>query len=163
MTWKISATPWKVLRSEKIMTSPWFSVRTETCQTSEGVLIDPYYVAELPDWVHLVAFNEKEELLVVRQYRHGIQRFCIELPGGIIEAAQSPEDAARRELLEETGYQAPTLQPLPSIYADTARYTNCVYSFIASDIKKVASQKLDPNEQIEFTFCRFLRSKQKFK
>lgn len=82
----------------------WIAVRADDCVTEDGVSVAPYYVLEYPDWVEIVALDADDNLLLVRQYRHGIADFSIELPaGGMDPSGADPCTAAARELLEETG------------------------------------------------------------
>ena len=87
---------------------------------------------------------------MVRQYRHGAQKVLLELPGGAMDAADgSPLQAARRELLEETGYTSDTFIQIGCVYPNPANQTNMIYSFLALDAEKVAGQNLDETEEIE--------------
>lgn len=86
-----------------VLRDRWISVHADDCVTAEGVEISPYYVLEYPDWVNVVALDEYDHVLLIRQYRHGLGRISLELPCGGAEPGESTLDAARRELLEETG------------------------------------------------------------
>ncbi len=145
--------PWKILKSKYLVRDRWLTLRADTCETAAGVRIDPFYILEKNDWAHVVGFDEKDRILIVKQYRHGSQTICAEVPCGVIDASDaSPMEAAERELLEETGCVAERIEELGVFYANPARQTNRVHSFIALGIKQVADQKLDATEEIEFEF-----------
>ena len=119
---------------------------------ASGARVDPYYVQEPPDWVHIVAFDQLHSLLVIRQYRHGAGLISTELPCGTVEPGETPSQAAARELLEETGCAADTLSPLPVLSPNPARYSNRIHAFVATDTRRIQEQNLDQTEEIEFEF-----------
>ena len=89
-------------------------------------------------------------MVLVRQYSHGAQKVILELPGGAMNAEdESPLHAARRELLEETGYTSDTFIQIGCVSPNPANQTNLIYSFLALDAEKVGSQHLDETEEIE--------------
>ena len=98
--------PWKILSSRYLIRDEWMTLRADRCETSDGVILDPYYIQEGPDWVHVAAFNTEGELLIIWQYRHGSGVVGPELPCGCVDPGESPLQAVQRELLEETGCTA---------------------------------------------------------
>jgi 8-oxo-dGTP pyrophosphatase MutT (NUDIX family) len=86
---------------------------------------------------------------MVRQYRHGVREVSLEIPGGVMENADSPEEAARRELYEETGYGASEVVPLGSVHPNPAIQNNRCYSFLATDVFPAGEQEQDAMEDIE--------------
>ena len=99
-------TPWKVLGSTITYQDPWIKVRSDRCVDGRGREISPFHVLEYPDWVNVVALTPQGEIVLVREYRHGAGEVVLGLPGGIIEPdGEKPSAAARRELVEETGYE----------------------------------------------------------
>ena len=141
---------WEVLRSQLLVDSPWLRLRAEACRMPGGQVLDPFFVAEKSDWVNVVALTPAEELVLVRQYRHGLGRMVLEVPGGCIDPQDaSPEAAARRELLEETGCAARAWTPT-GVYAPNPNdQTNLVYAFLARGVEQVAGQELDTTEELE--------------
>lgn len=148
----MSLKPWRVVHSEYVIEDKWVTLRADRCVTDRGVIIDPYYVHESVDWVHVLALNPANEVLVTRQYRHGIGNVVVELPAGCIDAGESPETAMIRELLEETGCQASRFEELPALSPNPARFDNTVHHFVAFDVIQVAVPQQDATEHIEFEF-----------
>ena len=141
---------WKTLSSEYVAKENWFTVRRDTCERRDGKIIKNYYVFEFPEWATAFPITEDGKILMTRQYRHAIQEVCLELPGGCIDATdKSYEDAIRRELLEETGYEFKEVKPLGKISANPSTNSNLMHMFLATGGKKVKEQSLDENEEIE--------------
>jgi ADP-ribose pyrophosphatase len=137
--------PWKILSSNHIHKN----VRIDECELPNGRMIDGF-VLEYGDWVTVVALTPEKQAVLVRQYRHGIQKTILEIPGGAMDAAdEDPIQAARRELLEETGYSGDTFIQIGKVCPNPANQTNSIHSFLALDVKKVAEQSLDETEDIE--------------
>lgn len=145
-------TPWKVINSRYVVRDRWMTLRADHCEMASGVTLNPYYVQELPDWVHIVAFDDQDRLLVVRQYRHGAGLISTELPCGSVEPGETPAHAATRELMEETGCTSQTLTPLPVLSPNPACYSNKVHAFVATGTRRTQEQHLDETEEIEFEF-----------
>ncbi len=102
------------------------------------------------DWVHIVPVTTDGRFVLVRQYRHGSCAFSVELPGGAIsEPGESPEQAAVRELLEETGYAPRRMLSLGSVNPNPALFGNRCYTFLAEDCDRVAEPQLDLGEDLE--------------
>ncbi|NCC52584.1 MAG: NUDIX hydrolase [Spartobacteria bacterium] len=143
---------WKVTGTKTEFSDEWFSLRADTCVTGRGVLVDPYYVIECRHWVHMVVFNEAGRLMLIRLYRHGTCEISTEIPGGNIERGETPEEATRRELLEETGYASDKIYRLGRFTPNSARYNNYVYPMLVLDARKVAEPTPDETEDIEVEF-----------
>lgn len=142
---------WKILKVEHVIRNRWLSLRADTCQLPTGRTVEPYYVLEYPTWVNVVALTTDDHVVLVRQYRHGIQRTVLELPsGGVEETDASPLDAVKRELLEETGYEArENFQSTGKLSPNSANHTNITYCFLATGVERVAEPSLDDTEGVE--------------
>lgn len=141
---------WKILRSEYLYRETWFTIRKDVCETPEGKIVDPYYVYEFPTWVSALAITEDNKVVMVRQYRHGIQETILEVPGGCVDASDKQlEDAIARELNEETGYVFKNFQYLGKVSPNPSTNNNWMHMFLATEGKKVSAQQLDHNEEIE--------------
>ncbi|TKJ31655.1 MAG: NUDIX hydrolase [Chloroflexi bacterium B3_Chlor] len=141
--------PWPLIRSTVDKSYSVFSVRTDTaCCPRTGQEHD-FYVLESPDWVNVIPLTPDEQVVMVRQYRHGTRDMCLEIPGGLAKPADSVEDAARRELLEETGYEANELIFLGSACPQPAILNNRSVTYLARNVRKVGAPQLDQTEDIE--------------
>lgn len=105
-------------------------------------------VLESNDWVNVVALTPDKKILVVRQYRFGIQKTTLEIPAGLIEPGENPEQAAVRELVEETGYTSDQWIPLGWVEANPAFLNNRCYLWLAMDVVKTTETHLDTGEEL---------------
>ncbi len=141
---------WQILSSEYLYKETWFTIRKDVCKTSDGKIIDPYYVYEFPTWVTALAITEDGNVVLVKQYRHGIQQTILEVPGGCVDDTDKDyEAAARRELLEETGYEFDSMDYLGKISPNPSTNDNWMHMFLARGGRKVQELSLDHNEDIE--------------
>lgn len=140
----MTLTPWKILESRH----PFPKFRMDTCELPSG---RPYkaFVLEFDAWANVVAITKKNEVVLVRQYRHGVQEISLELPGGVVDAGEDPLEGVRRELLEETGYGGGTVVEVGRIYPNPAIQQNTLYCYLATDVEWVGEQHLDESEEIE--------------
>jgi 8-oxo-dGTP pyrophosphatase MutT (NUDIX family) len=152
--------PWRVTRSTVTYHDPWLKVRSDQCVTEDGTIIEPYHVLEFPAWVNVVALTEADEIVLVREYRHGASQVLTGLPSGRMEPTDpDATSAARRELLEETGFDATTLFELSSHFANPANQDNVVHTYLAIGARDTEAPSPDPNEEIQVvkeTFVEFL-------
>lgn len=140
---------WRVTASRHVYKDRWISLRADDCVTDEGAVVAPYYVLEYRDWVELVALDADSNVLLVRQYRHGLGDLSVELPAGGMDPGEiDPLEAARRELLEEAGC-AGALSLIGETRPNAGTHSNRVHIILARDVVKVAEPKDDPQERIE--------------
>ena len=132
-----------------MLENPWLAVRCERVRTGRGVELPEYYLIDAPDIVVVLALTEAREALLVWQYRHGAGRTVLELPAGLLDLGDdSPELAAARELREETGYAAGSLELLGRTSPSPARQSNSTHCFLALDCRQVSTPGGDPAEEI---------------
>ena len=125
-----------------VFETPWFDVVTRPAIDGRD-----YYMLELGDYVSVVALTPDRQMVLVRQYRPVVGADTLELPSGHVEAGETPEQAARKELLEETGMTAPTFELLGSLVPDVGRLTNRMWCYFAADAVQVAAP-IDSGEGI---------------
>lgn len=141
--------PWVVEESRITYEDQWLKVRTDRCAGQNGRVIDPFHVLEYPAWVNVVALTAEGEIVLVRQYRHGVGQILLELPAGIVDPNDTPASAAMRELREETGFTAREVHLTGSMDANPATQTNRSWSFLATGATRAGQQRLDDTEEIE--------------
>lgn len=140
--------PWRVLTSRYSFRDRWLAVRSDTVQLANGRTLEAYHTVEADDWVNVIAITEAGSILLVEQYRHPVRRTLIELPAGMIDAGETAEAAARRELLEETGHAGGRWHDLGALFPVAARLANQVRTWLALDVCKVADPAPDASESI---------------
>lgn len=140
---------WKTLSRTTVYKDSWVELEASACQLPDGRVISPFYVNRVNDFAVVVAVTEEGELIAERQYRHGIEEVIWELPAGAIEPGEDPEEAARRELLEETGYRAEELEFLFKMAPNASTLSNFAWCYLARKAVPEGGQKLDALEDLE--------------
>lgn len=146
---------WKVLFSEYLIKRPWLTARRDKVLLPNGKIMPEYYILEYPDWVNITAVTKDGQFVMERQYRHGAKSTNYEIPSGTMETGETPLEAAKRELLEETGYGGGEWQKIMVLSANPTMMTNMNHCFLAVGVEKVADQHLDELECLDF----FLKSR----
>jgi 8-oxo-dGTP pyrophosphatase MutT (NUDIX family) len=109
-----------------------------------------FWRLECPDWINVIPLTPAGEVVFVRQYRHGIGAETLEVPGGQMDPGDpSPLEAARRELLEETGYAGEEWAALGWVHPNPAILTNRCHSFLVRGARPVAPIRNDADERTE--------------
>ena len=142
----------KIISTEYINKHAYFTARKDVYETPDGKIVDPYFVVELPVSVCAMAITANNEVLLVEQYRHPVEKKLLELPGGFVDEGESPQQAISRELLEETGYQFDHCHYLGQTAANPGVLNSFTHLFLCTGGTKVAEQSLDPNEEIVIHF-----------
>ena len=155
---------WKVLQTEYVIKRPWLTARRDEVKLPDGRIISEYYVLEYPDWVNVIAITKDGHFVMERQYRHALGRTNYELPCGVIEESETPLEAAKRELEEETGYGGGEWTKLMSLSANPSTMTNLAHCFLAIGVEKVSEPHLDATEDLSVhlltreVVCQLLRN-----
>jgi ADP-ribose pyrophosphatase len=130
---------------ETVFTTPWFQVLAERARGGG----QPHYVIQGADFVVIVAVTPHDRILLVRQFRVAVAAVTLELPAGHIDPGETPEQAARRELLEETGYTADTFKLLATLSPSVARFTNHMWCFLAANARPVAGAEAQREADVD--------------
>lgn len=141
---------WKVLNSQDVSPSEWFPIIKDDVELPNGKVIE-YFKSQLANVAMVVAITRENEVVFVRQYKHGIGEVCIEFPAGRIEHGRTPEETAISELLEETGItvEAHSLIELIELWTEPSKSSVRVTGFIVKDVTITDDQQLEENEDIE--------------
>jgi 8-oxo-dGTP pyrophosphatase MutT (NUDIX family) len=141
---------WEILSSKYVVKDRWLTLRADNCRNADGQVIAPYYVLEYPPWVNVLALTPEHNVVLIRQYRHGIRQVILEFPGGAVdEQDASILSAAQRELREETGYVAEEWREAGTFCASPSNHTNTAHCFLAHGARYVTEPQRETSEQIE--------------
>src|SRR5215210_7433642 len=140
---------WKRLDSERILENPYFSLRADRLRLPDGGIKDPYYGIERPDAAIIVPLTASGEVVLVRQYRPPLEMMELGPPAGLVEAGEHPEEAARRELAEETGHTGGNWEPLGSLASSPSLKNNWAHLFLARGVEETAPPNPDEHELVE--------------
>ncbi len=144
---------WKCGPKKSLLKTVVFDVTSSTNTHEEGghSVHGDYIVLDAPDWVIVMPelqenADSQKEFFMVKQWRHGSKCLSVEFPGGVIDKGEKPEEAARRELLEETGCRAGKLTKLGEVNPNPALFSNHVHIFLAQELECTNTQDLDSDE-----------------
>ena len=142
--------PWEVLSRRYLFRKPpWLVLRQDHVRLPTGAEISEYWVSEFPAWVNVVAVTAADAVVLLRQYRHGLGAVHYEIPAGVMdESDPSPEAAARRELLAETGYGGGRWSPLLTVSANPGLQTNLSHSFLAEGVEPIGRPEPEATEDL---------------
>ena len=141
---------WEKIDSREVVDCNILRVRRDRSRSPRTGAVHDVHVLEMPDWINVVPVTAEGNVVLIRQFRHGMEETRLEIPGGAVEVGEAnPMEAARRELLEETGYAAETLLSLGSVAPNPAIQNNRCSSFLAVNAALAGGQQLDDGEDIE--------------
>ncbi|PAU94855.1 NUDIX domain-containing protein [Aliifodinibius salipaludis] len=135
--------PWSVVRENKEYPTPIFNLlqRKMRLEAKDEKNEGNFYVLEAPEWVNAIPITKDNEVLLVEQYRYGIEQPTLEIPGGMVDPGEEPMESIKRELIEETGYHSANWSSLGKVSANPAIMTNYTHLYLAEDCKLIASEK----------------------
>ena len=139
---------WPRISSEEVADCRIFKVREDLCERERDGKQSTFFVIESPDWVNIIAITPEKEVILVEQYRYGTEEILLEIPGGVIDGGEAPEKAAKRELLEETGYSSEKWVFLGKSLPNPAMQNNTVHHYLALDCEKTAETAFDEHESL---------------
>jgi 8-oxo-dGTP pyrophosphatase MutT (NUDIX family) len=140
---------WQIVSSTRDKSYRVFSLRTDRARSPRTGRAHDFFILESSSWVNVIPLTADNEVVLVRQYRHGIRGLTLEIPGGLVEDGDTPESAALRELREETGYGASGIVPLSSVHPNPAIQNNRCYTFLATGAYPAGGQEQDEKEDIQ--------------
>jgi ADP-ribose pyrophosphatase len=141
---------WKTLKSKMVLNHRWCKVRQDEIELPNGEIIDDYFVSIKPDVALILPITSSREIIFVRQYRHAVGEFFLELPAGSFDSTkESAKAAAVRELAEETGYVSQEIRKIATLYDKPSKDTNQIHLFLAENVIQAGEQQLDITEEIE--------------
>ena len=139
---------WDLINSEIDRDYRVFRIKSEKSLSPRTDKEGRFYVIDTNDWVNVIPITEKGEIVMIRQFRHGSKEITLEIPGGLVDESD-PEEAAVRELLEETGYKGEKVTFLGATNPNPAIFNNLCHTYLIEGAKKVSDIDLDPDEDIE--------------
>jgi 8-oxo-dGTP pyrophosphatase MutT (NUDIX family) len=153
--------PWPFVSDKVAYKTPVLNVLERRVISPKDGLEKCFTVFQAPSWVNVLALTEDNQVVMVSQYRHGSRSFSLELPGGVVEPGDTLEAAARRELLEETGYTAPDFELLVTLNPNPAIFGNGITTYLAKGAKMTGQTHFDPNEETELVLVSLSALKEK--
>jgi ADP-ribose pyrophosphatase len=140
---------WKKIRTEPLLATRIFDVASAIYQHPDREKEQDFFVIQPRDWVNVVALTPEHELVLVRQFRFGIDAFSLEIPGGIMDDGEDPVETAVRELREEAGYVGASARLLGSVHPNPAMQSNRCHLVLVEGAQRTAALEWDPDEEFE--------------
>jgi len=141
---------WPVIDTERLVHTRVFSLLKRQSRSPRTGEPCDFFLLEAPHWVNIVPITRDGQVVLVRQYRQGVSELTLEIPGGMVDPDDaSAEHAARRELLEETGYTAGTMRQAGWVEPNPALQNNRCYTFVADDLHTPGALQPDGSEDLE--------------
>lgn len=140
---------WEKLDSETVADYRIFKARKDVRRSPRTGQTHHFFVLESPDWVNVIPLTEDEKVVMIHQFRHGREKVTLEIPGGIVDGdGESPAETARRELLEETGYEIDHLVHIGTVDPNPAFLNNRCYTYLALGAHRTQTPQFDGAEDI---------------
>lgn len=141
---------WVILDRQDVSPSPWFPLVKDRVKLPTGQVVE-YVKSQLAPVAMVVAITKQKEVVLVRQYKHGVEEITLEFPAGRIESGDTPEQTAIRELQEETGIviEENQLEPLIELWTEPSKSSVRVHGFLVREVEVSQNQQLEHTENIE--------------
>ena len=153
---------WLIIEEEDISPSKRFPLFIHKVKLPNGQIIDDYIVSRLGGVAMVLAITKNNEVVFVRQYKHGVQEIILELPAGRVGNSK-PKEAAKEELQEETGIIASNLTPLGQVYVAPSKDSTETFGFLVQNAEITKKQKLEVTEEIEIVLVPINKLNEKIK
>ena len=141
--------PWREIDSKELIATPSFTLREHQRIHPTSGRSMRFYVVDTAPWVNVIPITDEGKVVMVRQYRHGPRTFSLECPGGIVHPGEQPVEAARRELLEETGFEAKAIEPIGEVHTSPAILDHMTHFFLAREVRPIREPRPDAGEDLE--------------
>jgi 8-oxo-dGTP pyrophosphatase MutT (NUDIX family) len=145
---------WRVTSSSFVVDTEHLRLRKDRIELPDGRTIDDYYVRESRGFVVIFATTPDRRVVLVRQYKHGIDRVLLELPAGAIDPGEQPLQTAIREFSEETGYEG-AMEHVHSFCTDPTNANTIAHLFYAPNVARTGKQHLGLGEDITVELATF--------
>lgn len=146
---KLENRKWKVLASEKLLSrGTWMNLRQDRVQLPSGSIVPEWFVLEFPNWINVIAVTRDGHIVMEDQYRHALGQTHFELPAGVVDPGETPLEAAKRELSEETGFGGGEWSLFMKVSPNPTNHTNFSYTFLATDVEPIGTQHQEATEDI---------------
>jgi 8-oxo-dGTP pyrophosphatase MutT (NUDIX family) len=143
------ARTWRILSSVYPIETPFLRLRADRIELPDGTVVENYFVRESRGFCVVFALTPDDDVLLVRQYKHGIGEIVLELPAGMLEPDEAPPACAMRELAEETGYAGSPPEFVRTFHADPTNSTSRFHLFVVRNARRVGEPAPDVTEEIE--------------
>jgi len=140
---------WLVLKRRMTANYPLFQIEEKNVRSPRTGAVMDVQAIHFPDWVVVLPITRDQTVIMIHQYRHGNEKICLELPGGLVDSDDdSPKTTAQRELLEETGYRSKQIVKIGETYPQPAVLSNRCSFYLANDVERVGEMSLEAGEEI---------------
>jgi len=140
---------WNILTSTVERSFRIFDLRTDRAVSPRTGVAHDFFILESPPWVNVIPLTSDDQVVLIRQYRHGTRQTTLEIPGGLVEDFDDPRSAALRELREETGFEGRHPFFVGKVHPNPAILNNECHTFAVLDVVRTGEQKPDDKEDIE--------------
>lgn len=140
---------WSIIETEVVYRTPIFDLHRRHSGHPHRGRRD-FFILDAPHWVNIIPLTRDNDVVMVKQFRHGIRGFTLEIPGGMVDPEdETPRHAARREMVEETGYDSKRIAYIGRVHPNPAIEANYCYTYLARDVHVVGKPELDGSEETD--------------
>jgi len=140
---------WQIIKDTKVFETPIFNLHEREVKPAGENQPSDFYVLDAPEWINIIALTPDREIVLVEQYRHGIDEVTLEIPGGMVDPGEKPIEAAKRELAEETGFTSDSWELIGKSSSNPAFLTNFTHLYLVENCKKTEDQQTEGTEDID--------------